>query len=192
MDDPFLGRTSATVRLANLFTRHGVTGDESRLIAAGGEWYATGGGLYGRLVSGDQGGVTREYAHGKTLFDGGVLYRDQRPDSVLLARLGLSVPLDGDDFEGLATQESSSFAFARESVYQVPRAIGVRASGSAQQRWGNLYGRLDVGLDYARSIAGADDGQPSSVRRRLRDHRANGGRDTQPLPPRLSVSVPGR
>ena len=154
--EPLHGTSGGDVRLDLVLPLP--DGTSGRRLLAGLEWWPGEVGAYGRLVTSEWGGDKASHRLGKTLVEAGAVLRRRLPlDHLALIRLGAFVPVANDDLESFEVERAAPYSLVRDTAYHLPRVIGLRSSGSLIRRLGPLFGRLDVGLDLAGSVAGEDD-----------------------------------
>lgn len=92
---------------------------------------------------------------------GGLLAKQLSPEMGIVVRAGVVLPTAQDDFGALIQNAITGYARPSDIVNASPNTI-IRLSGSPMFRSGQLFGRIDIGLDF---LADSDDGDNSALLR---------------------------
>lgn len=79
---------------------------------------------------------------------GGLLAKRLSPEMGIVARLGVVLPTANDDFTAVIQNAVTSYARATDIANAIPETT-IRLSGSPLFRSGQLFGRIDVGVDLS-------------------------------------------
>jgi hypothetical protein len=122
---------------------------------------ATGLGAYASVPMSYLSGASEEYFELAGIEVGGLFAKRVAPEVGIVVRGGVVLPTAGDDFGAMIQNGVAGYARPTD-IAQAYGRTALRVSGSPTLRRGQLFGRIDVGLDY---FAAPDDNDTDAILR---------------------------